>query len=83
MAYVAGTPQLAFAIIVVIVFNGLFAFAQEYRAKRAAERSRDLLPRRATVIRAGQMLEVDASELVVNTFRTCIDTHRDSSPIWL
>ncbi len=29
--------------------NGVFAFAQEYRADRAAERLRDLLPARATV----------------------------------
>jgi magnesium-transporting ATPase (P-type) len=66
LAYIAGMPQLSVAIVVVIVLNGLFAFAQEYRAERAAERLRDLLPRRATVIRDGQMLEIDASELVVH-----------------
>lgn len=64
LAFVAGLPQLGVAIIVVILVNGLFAFAQEYRAERAAERLRDLLPRRATVLRDGSPIEIDASELV-------------------
>jgi calcium-translocating P-type ATPase len=66
LAFVAGMPQLAVAIVIVIVVNGLFAFAQEYRAERAAERLRDLLPRRATVIRDGMRVEIDVSELVLD-----------------
>jgi calcium-translocating P-type ATPase len=65
LAFVAGMPELGVAIFVVVVINGLFAFAQEYRAERAAERLRDLLPRRATVLRDGRAVEVDANELVV------------------
>lgn len=65
LAFVAGMPQLGVAIFVVIVVNGVFAFAQESRAERAAERLRDLLPRRALVMRDGAPMEVDASELVV------------------
>ena len=64
LAVVAGMPQLAVAIVVIIILNGVFAFMQEYRAERAAERLRDLLPRRATVIRDGRARQVDASELV-------------------
>ena len=64
LAFVAGLPQLGVAIIIVILVNGLFAFAQEYRAERAAERLRDLLPRRATVLRDGSPIEIDAAELV-------------------
>src|SRR5689334_10272076 len=64
LAIVAGMPQLGFAIFVVIVFNGIFAFFQEYRAERAGEKLRDLLPRRTLVLRDGSPLEVDASELV-------------------
>lgn len=64
LAFVAGMPELGVAIFVVVVINGLFAFFQEYRAERAAERLRDLLPRRATVLRDGVPVEVDASELV-------------------
>jgi magnesium-transporting ATPase (P-type) len=49
LAFVAGLPQLGVAVFIVIVLNGVFAFIQERRAERAAERLRDLLPRRVTV----------------------------------
>jgi calcium-translocating P-type ATPase len=65
LAFVARMPELGVAIFAVVVINGLFAFAQEHRAERAAERLRDLLPRRATVMRDGKSVEIDASELVV------------------
>jgi magnesium-transporting ATPase (P-type) len=65
LAFVAGLPQLGVAIIVVIVLNGIFAFAQEHRADRAAERLRDLLPRRANVLREGRIVTIDALELVL------------------
>jgi magnesium-transporting ATPase (P-type) len=64
LAILAGMPQLGFAIFVVIVLNGLFAFFQEYRAEKAGERLRDLLPRRVTVIRDGKRQSIDAVELV-------------------
>jgi magnesium-transporting ATPase (P-type) len=66
LAFVARLPQLGIAIFVVVVVNGAFAFVQESRAEHAAERLRDLLPRRATVVRDGRPLEVDAAELVVD-----------------
>jgi magnesium-transporting ATPase (P-type) len=65
LAFVAGMPQLGVAIFVVVGINAAFAFVQEHRAERAAQRLRDLLPRRARVIRNGQWLDIDASELVV------------------
>jgi magnesium-transporting ATPase (P-type) len=65
LAFVAGMPQLGAAIFIIILVNALFAFAQEHRAENAAERLRDLLPRRATVIRDGSPLEIDAEALVV------------------
>ena len=64
LAILAGMPQLGFAIFVVIVLNGLFAFVQEYRAEKAGERLRDLLPRRVTVMRGGVRQIIDAVELV-------------------
>jgi len=64
LAILAGMPQLGFAIFVVILLNGLFAFLQEYRAERASDRLRDLLPRRVTVIRSGKRGSIDATELV-------------------
>jgi magnesium-transporting ATPase (P-type) len=64
LAILARMPQLGVAIFVVILLNGIFAFLQEYRAERAGERLRDLLPRRVTVIRDGTRQSVDAAELV-------------------
>jgi Cation transporter/ATPase, N-terminus len=64
LALLAGQPALAAAIVVVIVLNAVFAFAQEYRADRSAERMRSLLPMSARVRRDGQLRVVDASQLV-------------------
>jgi P-type E1-E2 ATPase len=66
LAFVAGMPQLGTGIFVVVVVNGVFAFVQESRAEHAAERLRELLPRRAIVVRDGLAVEVDAAELVVD-----------------
>ncbi|HEY5186628.1 MAG TPA: cation-transporting P-type ATPase [Actinomycetes bacterium] len=65
LALIAGLPQLAVAIAVVVVLNGLFSFAQEYRADRATARLRDLLPLEATVVRDGVRVVVPATGLVV------------------
>jgi len=65
LALVAGMPQLGIAIFVVILINGLFAFAQEGRAERAAERLRELLPAKVIVIRDGRPGSVDAAAIVV------------------
>jgi magnesium-transporting ATPase (P-type) len=65
LAFVADLPQLGVAIAVVIVVNALFAFAQESRAGRAAERLRALLPRQVTVRRDGRRVHVDGAEVVV------------------
>lgn len=65
LALVAGMPQLAVAIVVVVIVNGVFAFVQEHRAERAAQALHDLMPRRATVRRDGRRVEIDAADLVV------------------
>ncbi len=65
LAFLAGMPQLGIAVFVVIVLNGLFAFAQEERAQHAAEGLRRMLPRRATVIRDGAPQQIPADNLVV------------------
>lgn len=36
LASIAGMPQLTVAIVVIVIVNGLFAFAQKHRAERAA-----------------------------------------------
>jgi calcium-translocating P-type ATPase len=64
LALLAGLPQLAAAIAVVVIVNAVFSFVQEHRADRAAERLRDLLPLNATVRRDGHRTVVPAGELV-------------------
>ncbi len=65
LAAIGGMPQLAVAIAVVVILNGVFAFAQEYRADRAAARLRDLLPTQVHVIRNGRSVLINAAALVV------------------
>jgi magnesium-transporting ATPase (P-type) len=64
LALVAGMPALAVAIVVVVVLNAGFAFAQEYRADRSAERLNALLPSAVRVRRDGVLTTVDAQDLV-------------------
>ncbi|MBS4752529.1 cation-transporting P-type ATPase [Nocardioides sp. zg-ZUI104] len=65
LAAVAGMPELAIAIAVIVVLNGVFAFWQEHRADRSAQQLRALLPARTRVVRSGEEVVVDASDLVV------------------
>jgi magnesium-transporting ATPase (P-type) len=44
LAALAGMPELSVAIAAVVVVNAAFAFAQEYRAERAVEALRRMLP---------------------------------------
>lgn len=65
LALLAGMPQLAVAIVIVVVVNGVFAFVQEFRADRAASRLRELVPARANVWRDGIRRSIDVSDVVV------------------
>ena len=65
LSFIVDQPALGVTIFVVIFINATFAFAQEYRAERAAQKLRDLLPRRAIVIRDHERSDIDATELVV------------------
>ena len=60
----AGMRQLGWAIVGVIVVNGVFSFWQEYRAEKAVEALRNLLPQRVDVLRDGVETTVNAEELV-------------------
>ena len=65
LSLIAGLPELSIAIVLVIVLNALFAFIQESRADRAAERLMTLLPTDVTVIRDGRPVHVAARDVVV------------------
>ncbi|WP_327092487.1 cation-transporting P-type ATPase [Nonomuraea sp. NBC_01738] len=64
LALLAGMPQLALAIVVVILLNGVFSFVQEHKADRAAQRLGELIPAKVVVRRDGRRAEVDAADLV-------------------
>jgi calcium-translocating P-type ATPase len=64
LSLATGVVTLAAAIVVVIVLNAAFAFAQERQAEHATEALRDLLPPRARVRRGGALMEIDATALV-------------------
>ena len=64
LAAVGGMPQLAVAIVVVVIVNGLFSFAQEERASRAAAALSELLPLRVSLLRDGRRAMVEADSLV-------------------
>lgn len=64
IAALAGMPPLAWAIGTVNVINGVFSFWQEYRAQKATEALKRMLPQWARVRRQGQEVRVPADDLV-------------------
>jgi magnesium-transporting ATPase (P-type) len=64
IAFVAQMPQLGIAIWMVNLINGAFGFWQEYRAEKATEALRRLLPHYARVRRGRQEQRILAEELV-------------------
>ena len=64
LALVGGQPALSAAIVAVILVNAIFSFVQEYRAERAVEALRAVLPQRARVRRDGRPRELAAEEVV-------------------
>ncbi|WP_182526531.1 cation-translocating P-type ATPase [Nocardioides dongkuii] len=68
LALLAGMPQLAVAIVTIVLLNGAFAFWQEFRADRSAQQLRSLLPVRARVVRDGRPVSVDVTDLVVGDY---------------
>jgi magnesium-transporting ATPase (P-type) len=64
LALVGGLPELSVAIVVVILVNAVFAFVQEYRAERASEALRHVLPQTAHVRRDGEERVIPAEQLV-------------------
>ncbi len=59
-----GMALLGGALLGVSVLNALFSFAQEYRAERAMEALKQLLPQEVSVRRGGAEARVTADELV-------------------
>lgn len=51
IGFISGVPQLGVAICLVNIINGLFSFWQEFKAEKATEALRNLLPSYMKVIR--------------------------------
>lgn len=64
LAFPAGMAELGWAIWGVVVVNAAFSFWQEYRAERALDKLKEVLPQSVRVWRSGQLTELPASELV-------------------
>ncbi len=59
-----GMATLGYAVLGVIIVNGLFSFWQEYRAEKALDALRNLLPHHTTALRDGRAVQVLVAELV-------------------
>ncbi len=64
LSFLVRVNELGWAILAVIFINGVFSFFQEYKAEKATEALKKLLPFKVRVMREGDYLEVEAGELV-------------------
>lgn len=64
LAFVAGTPQLGWAIWAVVLINGLFSFWQEFQAERTLAALTRALPRQVQLWRDGTLGFRSVEELV-------------------
>ena len=60
LSFVSDQVALAWAVILVILLNAVFAFVQEFRAEKAIEALKNMLPPKAKVIRDGQLQDIEA-----------------------
>ena len=64
VAFIAQMPQIGIAIWMVNFINGGFSFWQEFKAEKATEALRQMLPSYARVLRQGEMERILSEELV-------------------
>src|SRR3972149_2294563 len=63
LAFMANLPELAWAILAVIFINALFSFWQEYKAEKAIEALRELIPSYSRVLRDSKEDRILTSEI--------------------
>jgi potassium/sodium efflux P-type ATPase len=63
-AFLAQMPQLGIAVWAVNIINGVFSFFQEFRAEKATEALKKILPQTTRVMRDGEETRILAEELV-------------------
>ena len=64
LAFLVGMPEVGWAIIAVIFINAFFSYWQEFRAERAIDALKKLIPSYARCVRGGKEQRVLADELV-------------------
>jgi Ca2+-transporting ATPase len=64
MAFLAGTPELGWAIWSVVLINAIFSFWQEFQAERTLAALNQVLPRQVRVLRDGQLQVLPVEALV-------------------
>jgi calcium-translocating P-type ATPase len=79
LAYVGVSAILGTAIVLVVLLNAVFAFAQARQAERAVEALRRYLPPQATVLRDGHRTTIDARELVPGDILFVVEGDRISA----
>ncbi len=64
LAFLVGMPEVGWAIIAVIFINAIFSFWQEFKAEKALEALRHLIPSFIRVLRNGRETRIPSEEIV-------------------
>lgn len=64
LAFFIDMYQIGWAIILVIIVNALFSFWQEFKAEKAIEALKNLIPYYARVIRDGKEIKIPSTDVV-------------------
>lgn len=64
LAFLIGDMLEGYAILAVIIFNTIIGFITEYQAQKAVASLKNVLSKKAVVLRGGNKKEIEAAELV-------------------
>ena len=64
LAFLIGDSLEGFAILAVIIFNTIIGFVTEYQAQKAVSSLKNVLSKKAVVLRSGSKKEIEAQKLV-------------------
>ncbi|MCL4417668.1 MAG: cation-transporting P-type ATPase [Actinobacteria bacterium] len=64
LSFISNQNALGYAIVAVIIINAIFALFQEYKAEKAIESLKKMLPAKTKVVRNGEVSEIESLYLV-------------------